>query len=211
MRTIVINTSWNIFNSIIELPIFLNKAGYRIVFIVLEDGYQEKFEELGFECFYIKINNSKRNLIENIKLTKDYYYLYKKINANIIIDHIMKPNIYGLIAAKLLVKKVIINISDSRILFLNDSLSTKISRLLLKLVLSKNVVFFQNNEDRDIFVNNKVVKKNQTNVVPISIINTHVYTSEDIVTKNYITTIKKIEKERFEKIPKRWRKTIFIG
>lgn len=190
MKTIaiVINTSWNIFNFRVGLLKALQKEGYKIVCIAPLDKYSKKLQQLGFEYYDIKINNKGINPIEDIKLIKNYYNLYKKINPDVILQYTIKPNIYGSIAARLLFKKVISNISGLGTVFLNDKVSSKIARWLYKVSLVKNTVFFQNSEDRDIFVNNKLVKKEQTDLLPGSGINIEVYRpSENFVENENLT------------------------
>ncbi|MDZ7817312.1 MAG: glycosyltransferase [Aliarcobacter sp.] len=102
---ITINTSWNIFNFRVGLLKSLQKQGYKIVCVAPYDEYSKKLEKLGFEYHNIKMNNKGTNPIEDMKLIKDYYKLYKKINPDVILQYTIKPNIYGSIAARLLGKK----------------------------------------------------------------------------------------------------------
>lgn len=179
---ITINTSWNIFNFRVGLLKALQKEGYKIVCISPYDEYSKKLEDLGFEYHDIKMNNKGTNPIEDMKLIKDYYNLYKKINPDVILQYTIKPNIYGSIAARLLGKKVISNISGLGTVFLNDNLSSKVARWLYKVALVKNSVFFQNNDDNDLFIKNKLVKKEQCDLLPGSGINTDIYKPSE----NYI-------------------------
>lgn len=145
---------------------------------------QKKLEELGFEYHEIKMNNKGTNPIEDMKLIRDYYALYKKINPDVILQYTIKPNIYGSIAARILGLKVISNISGLGTVFLNDSTSSKIARTLYKVSLVKNKVFFQNSEDKDLFIQNKLVKESQTDLLPGSGINTDVYKPLEQTIKN---------------------------
>lgn len=105
-----------------------------------------------------------------------------------ILQYTIKPNIYGSIAARLLGKNVISNISGLGTVFLNDNLSSKIARWLYKVSLVKNKVFFQNSEDKNLFVKNGLVKETQTDLLPGSGINTDIYKpSENIVANEKLT------------------------
>lgn len=172
---ITINTSWNIFNFRVGLLKALQQEGYKIVCVSPYDEYSKKLEALGFEYHDIKINNKGTNPIEDMKLIKDYYMLYKKINPDIILQYTIKPNIYGSLAARLLGKQVISNISGLGTVFLNDSLSSKVARWLYKVSLVKNKVLFQNSADRDLFVSNNLVQMAQTALVAGSGINTDIF------------------------------------
>jgi len=182
--SITINTSWNIFNFRVGLLKALQKEGYKIVCVSPYDEYSEKLEDLGFEYHHIKINNKGTNPLEDFKLIKDYYNLYKKINPDVILQYTIKPNIYGSIAARVLGKKVISNISGLGTVFLNDNISSKVARWLYKVALVKNSIFFQNNDDKDLFIKNKLVKKEQCDLLPGSGINTDIYKPSENYTEN---------------------------
>ncbi len=192
MKTIIItiNTSWNIFNFRVGLLKFLQSEGYKIICISPYDEYAKKLEDLGFEYYDIKMNNKGTNPIEDLKLIKDYYNLYKKINPDVILQYTIKPNIYGSIAARVLGKKVISNISGLGTVFLNDNLSSKVAKWLYKIALVKNTIFFQNNDDKDLFIKNKLVKKEQCDLLPGSGINTDIY-------KPYVKNTEKKENTNF--------------
>jgi len=170
---IAINTSWNICNFRLGLLQSLQRDGYRIVTIAPQDSYSQKLEALGFEYHNIDINNMGTNPFEDIKLIWDFYRLYKKINPDILLHYTIKPNIYGTLAARLAGVPVISNISGLGTVFLNKNFSSKVARLLYKIVLRiPSKVFYQNEDDRLLFVNSKLVDKDKTDLLPGSGIDT---------------------------------------
>jgi len=169
----VLNTSWNIYNFRVGLLKSLQRDGYRIVTIAPRDSYSQKLEALGFEYHNIDINNMGTNPFEDVKLIWDFYRLYKKINPYILLHYTIKPNIYGTIAARLAGVPVISNISGLGTVFLNNYLSSKVARLLYKIALrSPSKVFFQNQDDRALFIDSKLVDENKTGLLPGSGIDT---------------------------------------
>lgn len=186
MKTIVIstNTSWNIFNFRVGLLKALQHLGYKIVCIAPYDEYSKKLEELNFEHYHINMNNKGTNPFEDLKLTFDYYNLYKKVNPCLILNFTIKPNIYGSIAARVLGIKVISNISGLGTIFLNDGINSKIGKLLYKFSLVNNKIFFQNSEDRNYFIKNALVKENQTDILPGSGVNTDFFKPSDNLSLN---------------------------
>lgn len=170
---IVINTSWNIYNFRLGLLKALQKEGYRIITIAPSDEYSQKLEDFGFEYHNITINNKGTNPIEDIKLVGAFYQLYKTIQPDALLHYTIKPNIYGTIAAKLAGIPVISNISGLGTVFLNQKLSSKVARLLYKLALRIPVhIFFQNQDDRALFVDLNLVDKASTGLLPGSGIDT---------------------------------------
>jgi len=173
---VVINTSWNIFNFRLGLLHALQEKGYRIVCIAPRDDYSEKLEGLGFEYREIRINNKGTNPIEDIRLVGDFYGLFKALRPDVLLHYTIKPNIYGSMAAGLLGIPVISNISGLGTVFLNDSLSSKIAKLLYRAALRvPKRVFFQNAQDRDLFVHSKLVKAKKAGLLPGSGINTETF------------------------------------
>jgi len=174
-KTIVIfiNTAWNIYNFRAGLLLALQKEGHRIVAIAPRDSYVGKLEAMGIEFQEIKINNKGINPFEDFKLTYEIYKLYRKISPDIVLHYTIKPNIYGTIAAGILGIPTISNISGLGTVFLNNRFSSKIARMLYRIALRFPAkVFFQNADDRDLFIANKLVKKQRTDLLPGSGIDT---------------------------------------
>lgn len=164
---IVVNTSWNIYNFRLGLLKALQNDGYRIVTIAPRDEYSKKLESFEFEHHNININNKGTNPVEELKLIGEFYQLYKKIKPDVLLHYTIKPNIYGAIAAKLAGISVISNISGLGTVFLNDSLSSKVARLLYKVALRiPEKVFYQNNDDRQLFIDSKLVTEDKTGLLP---------------------------------------------
>jgi len=170
---IVINTSWNIFNFRVGLLKALQSQGYKIIAIAPRDEYSSKLEAFGFEYHEIKMNNKGTNPVEDAKLVYDFYKLYKQVAPDVILQYTIKPNIYGSTAAGILRIPVISNISGFGTVFLNDSFSSKIARMLYKIALKiPKKVFYQNTHDRELFIESKLVKEAKTDLLPGSGIDT---------------------------------------
>ena len=175
MKKIVIsiNTSWNIYNFRLGLIKALQKEGYKVYAVAPKDEYSIKLQEIGVECIDVFMNNKGTNPIEDIKTIWEYYKIYKNIKPDVALHYTIKPNIYGTIGAKLAGVKVINNISGLGTVFLNDSISSKIARYLYKIALRfSDKVFFQNPHDRELFVKNKLVENNKTDLLAGSGIDT---------------------------------------
>jgi len=170
---IVINTSWNIFNFRVGLLKALQSQGYKIIAIAPRDECSSKLEAFGFEYHEIKMNNKGTNPVEDAKLVYDFYKLYKQVAPDVILQYTIKPNIYGSTAAGILRIPVISNISGFGTVFLNDSFSSKIARMLYKIALKiPKKVFYQNTHDRELFIESKLVKEAKTDLLPGSGIDT---------------------------------------
>ena len=179
---ISINTSWNIINFRMGLLKALQKEGYEIVVVAPEDKYSELFKTHNFKYYDVSINNKGSNPIEDIKLTFDYYKLFKEIQPDIILNYTIKPNIYGTIAASMLNIKTINNIAGLGTLFVDENIITKIAKYLYKYSQSKaSHVFFQNSDDYKLFTDKKLVDINKCGVLPGSGVDTNIFKPIEVI------------------------------
>lgn len=116
-------------------------------------------------CKLIKIPVDRRgiNPLIDLKLFFNYKKIIKKINPNMVISYTIKPNIYGGCACRLLKVPYAINITGLGTAFEGEGILKKLVIALYK-VSCKNakVVFFENEENRRIFIDYRIVKKTQT-------------------------------------------------
>lgn len=147
-------------------------AGYHVILVAPYDSYSEKLKQ-EFQYYEIRLNNKGNNPKEDIKATIDFYKLYKKIRPDVVLHYTIKPNIYGTISANLLGIKTINNITGLGTLFIKQNLVTKIAKVLYKYSQSKaDKVFFQNGEDYELFTTEGLVKRDKSDVLPGSGIDT---------------------------------------
>ena len=164
---IVLNNSWYAYNFRFNLAKSLKLNGYEVVFIA---PYDKKYSELikeEFEFYDISIDVKGINPISDFKTMLSLYKLYKTIKPDMILNFTIKPNIYSSIVAGLLKIQSISNITGLGTIFIKESMITKIAKSLYKTALGFNdKVFFQNNDDRTLFVENKLVSKVKTDLLP---------------------------------------------
>lgn len=182
---ISINTSWNIYNFRIGLLKSFMDEGYDIYVISPRDKYSDKLIEMGFNYCDIQLNNKGSNPLEDLKLIYLYFRLLKKIKPDFFFLFTIKPNIYGNIAAKILGIPVISNISGLGTVFLNDSITSTIAKILYRFSIPfAKTVFFQNQDDLDLFVKLKIVNKLRCDLLPGSGIDLDKFKSTKERTKN---------------------------
>ena len=170
---IVINTSWNIYNFRLGLMKALQEDGYNVVAIAPKDNYSEKFKDHGISYYDIDINSKGTNPLEDAKLVRDLYRLYKTIAPDIILQYTIKPNIYGSLAAGMLGIPAVSNITGLGTVFLNDKISSKIAHILYRIALNiPKKVYFQNSHDMELFVESKFVNAGKADLIPGSGIDT---------------------------------------
>lgn len=164
---IVLNNSWSAYNFRLNLARSLTKNSYEVIFIA---PYDEKYSELikkEFNFFDINIDVKGINPICDFKTMVALYKLYKQLNIDMVLNFTIKPNIYSSTVSGILGIKSISNVTGLGTIFIKQSIITKIAKLLYKIALGFNSkVFFQNNDDRSLFIENNLVKDEKTDLLP---------------------------------------------
>ncbi len=170
---VVLNTSWNIYNFRRGLVASLIDKGNEVIAIAPKDTYSDKLEEMG--CTYIPVRMDSRgaNPLKDFLLILELYGIYKRTRPDVILHYTIKPNIYGTIAASMLGIPVINNVCGLGTMFLKDNLVSKVAITLYKIAFRfPKKIFFQNKDDRDLFLDKNIVSPQICDLLPGSGINT---------------------------------------
>lgn len=107
------------------------------------------------------------NPLKDISLMFKYIKLIKKIKPDKVITYTIKCNIYGSLASSILKVDHYVNVTGLGSAFQTDNFIKRMIIILYKLALRKaNLVFFENVGNRDVFVENKIITKDRTVVMP---------------------------------------------
>jgi glycosyltransferase involved in cell wall biosynthesis len=169
MATIAItsNTSWYLYNFRKNTILALIAKGYKVIAIAPHDKYSSKFSELGCEFTYINIDQGGTNPFHDLQTFIDFHRIYKNTNIDVVLNFTPKNNIYSTLAANFNGTKSINNIAGLGILFINESVTSKIARFLYKISQSKaSKLFFQNEDDRRLFLEKKITTGVPTDRLP---------------------------------------------
>lgn len=102
------------------------------------------------------------NPFTDLKLVRKYAEILKEIQPDLVITYTIKPNIYGGLCCRFLKIPYAVNITGLGTAFQKKGLLKAIVTILYKKALKKaKVVFFENAENRSIFMKEKIVKKAQ--------------------------------------------------
>lgn len=169
---ILLNTSWYIYNFRKNLIKKILEEGYNVVAIAPEDEYSEKLISLGCDFEHINMDSKSKNPIKDIKLSYDIYKILKRRNIDILLNFTIKPNVYGSFASRFLGVKCINNVAGMGTLFSEGIVSRYIFRALFKYSQKKvDCVFFQNPDDLNEFLSNKIIQKQKAKLLPGSGVN----------------------------------------
>ena len=149
------NTSWYLYNFRKNTILSLVACGYKVITIAPKDEYSDNLIELGRQFIDIDIDKGGTNPIKDLRTLFDFYRIFKVNKVDVVLNFTPKNNIYSTLAAHVNSVRAINNIAGLGILFINESLPSKIARYLYKISQSKAAkIFFQNEDDKTLFLNN---------------------------------------------------------
>tara|TARA_B100001057_G_scaffold264273_1_gene264373 strand:- start:221 stop:1345 length:1125 start_codon:yes stop_codon:yes gene_type:complete len=175
MKIIVLsaNSCWYLYNFRSSTIKKLIKEKYKVVCVAPKDSFYKDLISLGCELIFITFESKSLNPINNIYLIIKFWKIFKKIKPFIIFNFTIKNNIFGSFAASLLNIPVINNVSGLGTSFINNNLLSKIVLLLYKLSQKKVLyLYFQNEDDKEYFVNQKIILIDKAKILPGSGVNT---------------------------------------
>jgi glycosyltransferase involved in cell wall biosynthesis len=123
--------------------------------------------ELDIERIAVKVERSGVNPWADLGLLREYRRLLKRLRPAAYLGYTIKPNIYGAVAAASLGIPALPNVSGLGTAFIRDGLLQHVVTGLYRVGFRRApVVFFQNAEDRQLFVDRRIVRPDQARVLP---------------------------------------------
>lgn len=161
------NTSWNIVNFRKGLIKALQRQGYDVVIAAPADKYSSSLQAIGCRYIELEMDNAGTSPFRDMVLLWRYWRILRREKPLAFVGFTIKPNVYGSISANLNGVPVINNISGLGTAFVRGGLLLRIAKMLYRVALARSkMVFFQNDDDRMLFVNERLVQEEQTGLVP---------------------------------------------
>jgi glycosyltransferase involved in cell wall biosynthesis len=124
-------------------------------------------EELALERAEVKLDRSGLNPVSDVRLLLAYRRILKRFSPAAFLGFTIKPNIYGCLAARMCGVPALANISGLGTVFVKRSPLTLLVIALYRISLGRaKAVFFQNQEDLDLFLRNRIVRRGQVRLLP---------------------------------------------
>ena len=149
-----------------QLIIELIKKGNEITVLTPFDSDVDKLRELGTILVETPIDRRGTNPIRDYSLMRLYRKEIKRIRPDLVITYTIKPNVYGGMASRQLKVPYAVNVTGLGTAFEGKGILRKIAIVLNKSALKgAKVVFFENSENRDTFVEEGIVDRSKTHVL----------------------------------------------
>jgi glycosyltransferase involved in cell wall biosynthesis len=113
------------------------------------------------------MENKGTNPVKDAQLTRRFYRLYRRERPDIVLHYTIKPNIYGTLAAKLAGIPSVNNVSGLGTVFIIRNMVSRVALGLYRFAFRfPHRVFFQNDDDRQLFLQHSLVQPHITDLLP---------------------------------------------
>jgi len=165
---IAVNTAWNLVNFRSGLIRALIDEGYSVIAVAPEDRVsRERLEALGCRFHAIPMESRSTSVLGDLAIFRAMFALLRRERPLAYLGYTIKPNVYGSLAARLTGVPTINNISGLGTGFMRPGLLNRIVRILYRRGLAgADTVFFQNADDRELFIDLKLVRPEVTALLP---------------------------------------------
>ncbi|WP_034769647.1 glycosyltransferase family 4 protein [Exiguobacterium artemiae] len=156
------NHAFVIYNFRKELIQQLLKDGYEVYLSMPYDKDKVPMM-IKWGCNFIETNVDRRgtNPFRDLKLIKHYLKILKKYKPDVVLTYTIKPNLYGGIACRINKIPYINNITGLGSGFNKKGLLKNLIKLLYTVALKdSSKVFFQNEHDKKVLIDEKIITKN---------------------------------------------------
>jgi glycosyltransferase involved in cell wall biosynthesis len=161
------NTAWNLANFRGPLIASLAADGCRVIAAAAADGTEDRLLELGAEFHPLPVKASSRNPLHELRFLASIVALLRRERPSALLTFTIKANIYGTMAARLAGVRAIATVSGLGSAFLAGGVMARMIDALYKIGFARaSLVFFQNADDRDLFLARRLVSAQQVRMVP---------------------------------------------
>jgi len=173
MIALVSNSTWSVYNFRLDIIRYLCQQQFEVLVIAPIDEFAPLLEKEGCRCMPLRFNNRSENPFRDLSLYSQLKKIYREVQPDFIFHYVIKPNIYGSLAAAACSIRSIAVITGLGYTFARKNWLYFIVSLLYKRALRKTEeVWFLNNDDAQIFVREKIVPIEKIKVLPGEGINT---------------------------------------
>jgi glycosyltransferase involved in cell wall biosynthesis len=167
---LVSNTDWYLYNFRLSLAFYLRAAGYHVLFVSPPGEYVTLLQQAGFEWRAWQVGRKSTAPWQELGSLRQLVRLYREIKPDVVHHHTIKPVLYGGLAARWAgVPKVLHSITGRGYVFLGQSFRAKLLQRLVKplyrLALSGTRVIFENDGDRQYFLQAGLVREPQAYLI----------------------------------------------
>lgn len=163
----VSNSAWSVYNFRLDVIRDLMANGFEVMVLAPDDEYSTYLQESGCRFIPLNFNNKTKSLTADMAFYRQLRELYRQHRPDFIFHYVAKPNIYGSLAAAAVGIPSVAVITGLGYPFAKRNWLYHVVKQLYKRALRKTrEVWFLNNEDAKIFINEHIVNIEKVKVLP---------------------------------------------
>ena len=165
--TLICVTSQNVITFRKSLIKELQSRDYSVSVIAFDSNYADEIKALGVDFYCVEDSNRSINPLRILSLKSKYKKILRKISPDTVFTFMLKPNIFGVLAAKSVgIQNVFSMVEGAGDVFINNTAKWRIIRAVVCVLYRHSLkyskkVFFLNNDDKFEFISRKLVKAEQ--------------------------------------------------
>lgn len=164
---IVVNQDWFFLSHRLPIGVAAKDAGFDVTIVSEDTGVSDKIREAGLNTINLPINKAGTNIKEEIKTFFFLYKLFRREKPDIVHLVGLKTMLWGSLACRLAgVKAMVSAVCGLGVLFDEEHANSFMSRNILNVLRlthkrKRIKIIFQNNDDKAVFLNKKIIKEEQ--------------------------------------------------
>lgn len=173
------NTDWYLFNFRLSLAKAIRQLGIEVVLISPPGDYGTRLQAEGFRWISVPMNRRSLNPWSEVKLILVLIEIYRRERPDLVHHFTIKSVVYGSIAARLAGIKCRVNaVTGLGHVFISKSFRACLLRPMVRLLMrfamraSQGRLILQNEDDRTLFLQNRLVEPDHIRVIRGSGVNT---------------------------------------
>jgi glycosyltransferase involved in cell wall biosynthesis len=164
---ITANAAWNIWNFRRPLVEALAGDGHPITVLAPPDDAVSELERIGCIVRPLEMSVKGLNPLDDLKLQRRFRQIFREEQPDAVLSYTIKNNIFGARAATSAGVPFLPNVTGLGTAFLSGKLLQAVTEQLYRRSFAAlPVVFFQNEDDRDLFLDRRLVRADQARLLP---------------------------------------------
>lgn len=164
---LTVNAAWNAWNFRRGLLRELLAEGNFVTVLAPPDGSVPKLQNMGCNFIPLRMSPSGLNPVGGLSLVMQLRKVFREQKQDVVLSYTVKNNIFGAMAAKSIGVPFIPNVTGLGTAFLAGKPLEAVASLLYRTAFrGLPTVFFQNEDDHDMFMTRRLVAPGQARVLP---------------------------------------------
>lgn len=164
---ITANSAWNIWHFRRPVLRALLDDGHRITVLAPFDASVADLETLGCRMLPLAMSLKGLNPFEDLALLRSFKRTFRDERPDVILSYTIKNNIFGALAASRVGLPFVPNVTGLGTAFLSSGLLQMVAEGLYRRAFrGLPVIFFQNSDDRELFLDRRLIRAEQAQLLP---------------------------------------------